>query len=229
MPTLREVLQAHVDDGGVPGAVGLIAHGDRVETAAVGLAHAGGTVPMTADSLFRWASITKPLTAAAVLMLVEDGVIGLHDPIAPWLPELTRPRVVRTPGSPLDEVVPAHRPITVFDLLTSRAGYGWASDFELPAVRALFPVQRDGREPQSYPPMDEWPAELAAPPLSTCRPPAEGPPNPRGLAVDHRGCGPKAIGRYRRVSPCGRLFIDSQPSSVTITMSSMRAPQAPGK
>ncbi|MFE3255295.1 serine hydrolase domain-containing protein [Nocardia sp. NPDC059091] len=165
MSTLREVLQAHVEDGGVPGAVGLIARGDRVETAAVGLAHAGGTVPMAADSLFRWASITKPLTAAAVLMLVEDGVIGLHDPIAPWLPELTHPRVVRTPGSPLDEVVPAHRPITVFDLLTSRAGYGWASDFELPAVQALFPVQRDGREPQSYPSMDEWLAELAALPM----------------------------------------------------------------
>ncbi|MGW5113539.1 serine hydrolase domain-containing protein [Nocardia sp. NPDC004123] len=228
MSTLREVLQAHVDDGGVPGAVGLIARGDRVETAAVGLAHAGGTVPMTADSLFRWASITKPLTAAAVLMLVEDGVIGLHDPIAPWLPELTRPRVVRTPGSPLDEVVPAHRPITVFDLLTSRAGYGWASDFELPAVRALFPVQRDGREPQSYPPIDEW---LPSWPRRHFRRAGHRQRDPRtpGLAVDHRGCGLEAIGRYRRVSPWGRLFIDSQPSSVTITMSSMRAPQAPGK
>lgn len=167
MSTLREVLQAHVDSGGVPGAVGLIARGDRVETAAVGSAHAGSTVAMTPDSLFRWASITKPLTAAAVLMLVEDGVFGLHDPIAPWLPELTHPRVVRTPASPLDEVVPAHRPISVFDLLTSRAGYGWASDFELPAVQALFPVQRDGREPQCYPAMDDWLAELAALPLLT--------------------------------------------------------------
>ncbi|MGW4242887.1 serine hydrolase domain-containing protein [Nocardia sp. NPDC004722] len=165
MSTLREMLQAHVDDGGVPGAVGLVARGERVELAAVGLAHAGGTVPMAADSVFRWASITKPVTAAAVLMLIEDGVLGLHDPIAPWLPELAHPMVVRSPGAPIDEVVPAHRPITVFDLLSSQAGYGWASDFELPAIQALFPVQRDGREVQSYPAMNEWLAELAAVPM----------------------------------------------------------------
>ncbi|MVU82571.1 serine hydrolase [Nocardia sp. ET3-3] len=165
MTTLREVLQAHVDGGGIPGAVGLLARGDRVEIAAVGLAHAGGTTAMAEDSLFRWASITKPVTAAAVLMLVEDGVLGLHDPIAPWLPELAHPMVVRRPGGPIDEVVPAHRPITVFDLLSSQAGYGWASDFSLPAVQALFPVQRDGREVQSYPGMDEWLAELAAVPM----------------------------------------------------------------
>lgn len=165
MSTLRELLQDHVADGGIPGAVGLLARGDRVEIAAVGLAHAGSTVPMADDALFRWASITKPLTAAALLMLVEDGVFGLHDPIAPWLHELAHPMVVRTPDSPIDEVVPAHRPITVFDLLSSQAGYGWASDFELPAVRALFPVQRDGREPRSYPAMDAWLRELTAVPM----------------------------------------------------------------
>jgi CubicO group peptidase (beta-lactamase class C family) len=79
------------------------------------------------------------------MMLVEDGRIALDDPVAGWLPELADPKVVRTPASPVDDVVPAARPITVFDLLTSRAGYGWASDFTLPAVQALFPVQRDGR------------------------------------------------------------------------------------
>ncbi|MEC3956165.1 serine hydrolase domain-containing protein [Nocardia sp. CDC153] len=165
MSTLREVLQAHVDDGGVPGAVGLIARGDRIETAAVGLAHAEGTTPMTRDSIFRWASITKPLTAAAVLMLAEDGVFGLHDPVGPWLPELAHPMVVRTPDSPIDEVVPAHRPITVFDLLSSQAGYGWASDLSLPAIQALFGVQPDGREPRNYPPMDDWLRALAQVPM----------------------------------------------------------------
>ncbi|WP_405495859.1 serine hydrolase domain-containing protein [Nocardia sp. NBC_00511] len=165
MSGLREVLQAQVDRGAVPGAVGLLARGDRREIAAVGVAHADGAVPMTADSIFRWASITKPVTAAALLMLIEDGVFGLHDPIAPWLPELAHPMVVRTPGGPIDELAPAHRPITVFDLLSAQAGYGFASDFDLPAVQALFPVQRDGREVQSFPPMDEWLADLARVPL----------------------------------------------------------------
>ena len=72
---------------------------------------------------------------------------------------------MRTPASPVDDVVPAARPITVLDLLTSRAGYGWASDFTLPAVQALFPVQRDGREVASFPPPDEWMAALARVPL----------------------------------------------------------------
>jgi CubicO group peptidase (beta-lactamase class C family) len=120
---------------------------------------------MARDAIFRFASITKPITAAAVMMLVEDGRIALDDQVARWLPELADPQVVRTPTSPVDDVVPAGRPITVFDLLTSRAGYGWASDFTLPAVQALFPVQRDGREVASFPPADEWMAELARVPM----------------------------------------------------------------
>src|ERR1700722_11438570 len=60
---------------------------------------------------------------------------------------------------------PARRPIPVFDLLTSRAGYGFASDFPLPAVQRLFSVQKDGREVQSFPAPDVWMAELAKIPL----------------------------------------------------------------
>ncbi len=75
------------------------------------------------------------------------------------------PRSCARPASPVDDVVPAARPITVFDLLSSRAGYGWASDFTLPAVQALFPVQRDGREVASFPPPDVWMADLAQVPL----------------------------------------------------------------
>ncbi|MEU4806508.1 serine hydrolase domain-containing protein [Actinosynnema sp. NPDC023587] len=124
-----------------------------------------GTSPMTRESLFRFASITKPVTAAGLLVLVEDGRVGLHDPVGRWLPELAAPVVVRTPGSAVDDVVPAARPITVFDLLTSQAGFGFASDFSLPAVRALGAVQRDGREPRSFPATDVWLAELSRVPL----------------------------------------------------------------
>jgi CubicO group peptidase (beta-lactamase class C family) len=120
---------------------------------------------MARDSIFRLASLTKPITAAAVMMLVEDGSVALGDPVGRWLPELAEPRVVRTPSSPVDDLVAAVRPITVFDLLSSRAGYGFASDFTLPAVQQLFGVQRDGREVQSFPAPDVWLAELARVPL----------------------------------------------------------------
>src|SRR5215472_4421039 len=118
MTGLHDVLDPYVADGTVPGAVGLVARGDQVEIQAVGSAAVGGA-PMAADSIFRLASITKPVTAAAVMMLVEEGRIGLRDPAGTWLPELASPMVVRTPASPVDDLVPAQRPITVLDLLTA--------------------------------------------------------------------------------------------------------------
>ncbi|MCF3129531.1 serine hydrolase domain-containing protein [Streptomyces olivochromogenes] len=162
---LHETLRRYVDDGTVPGAVGLVARGEDVEVVAVGARDADGSAPMTRDSIFRIASITKPIAAAAVLMLVEEGRIGLDDPVDAWLPELSKPMVVRTPSSPVDDVVPAARPITVADLLSSRPGWGFPSDFSLPAVQALFGVQRDGRVPRSWPDPDTWVAELARVPL----------------------------------------------------------------
>ena len=164
MAGLQSLLESYVDNGSVPGAVGLVARGDRTEVAVVGSVAIDGDA-MARDSIFRLASVTKPITAAAVMMLVEDGQIALDDPVGPWLPELAEPKVVRTPASAVDDVVPASRPITVLDLLSSRAGYGFASDFTLPAVQRLFPVQKDGREPASFPPPDAWLAELARVPL----------------------------------------------------------------
>jgi CubicO group peptidase (beta-lactamase class C family) len=164
MSGLRDMLESYVADGAVPGVVGLVARGGQAEVAAVGSAAAGGA-PMAGDSIFRLASITKPVTAAAVMILVDEGRITLDDPISRWLPELASPMVVRTPASPVDDVVPADRPITVFDLLTFRAGYGFASDFSLPAVQLLFTVQTDGREVQLRPDPDEWMARLSRIPL----------------------------------------------------------------
>ena len=164
MTSLHDVLQAHVSNGSVPGAVGLLARGDEIEVAAVGSASVGG-VPMASDSIFRIASLTKPITAAAVMLLVQDGRIALEDPVDEWLPELAKPAVVRTPASAVGDVVPATRPITVFDLLSGQAGYGFASDFSLPGVQRLFAVQRDGREVQSFPAPDVWMAELSRVPL----------------------------------------------------------------
>ncbi|MBA3905673.1 MAG: beta-lactamase family protein [Pseudonocardiales bacterium] len=162
---VRELLESFVKDETVPGAVALLARGDDVEVTTVGSVDVEGTAPMARDSLFRIASLTKPITAAAVMVLVEDGRVALDEPIGEWLPELAAPMVVRTPQSPLDDVVSARRPITVLDLLTARAGYGWPSDFSLPAVQALFTVQTDGREVQLRPEPDEWLAQLARVPM----------------------------------------------------------------
>ncbi|MFI6473019.1 serine hydrolase domain-containing protein [Streptomyces sp. NPDC050516] len=165
MTTLHDLLEAHVGAGTLPGAVALVARGDRVEVEATGSQDVVGGAPMTRDSIFRVASITKSVTAAAVLVLVEEGRLALDDSVGTWLPELEKPLVVRTPASPVDDVVPAARPITVFDVLASQAGYGFPSDFTLPAVRHLFTVQKDGRVPSNFPPADEWMSALGSIPL----------------------------------------------------------------
>jgi CubicO group peptidase (beta-lactamase class C family) len=153
---MREVLEKYVSSGDVPQAVGLVARGEDVQVAAVGV---------DADAIFRIASITKPIMAAAVMLLVEEGRLTLDAPVAEWLPELASPVVVRMPDSPVDDVVPAN-PITVFDLLTSRCGYGFPDEFDAPAVQLLAAeLQADGREPQRPPAPDEWMATLARIPL----------------------------------------------------------------
>ncbi len=165
MTKLREILAKHTASGAVPGAVALVARDGRAEVEATGLADLDGHTPMMRESIFRIASITKPITAAATMTLLDDGLMALDDPVEQWLPELASPMVVRTPSSAVDDVVPANRPITVLDLLTNRAGYGFPSDFSLPAVQALFSVQTDGREVQLRPDPDEWMSRLAAIPL----------------------------------------------------------------
>ncbi|MEV8419270.1 serine hydrolase domain-containing protein [Streptomyces niveus] len=163
---LRGVLQAQVSEGPLPGAVAMVARGDRIEVAEAGSADAAGTTPLTRDSIFRIASITKPVVAAAVMMLVEEGRIALDDPVDEWLPELASPMVVRTPASPVDDVVPAVRPITVLDLLAFRSGHGFPSDFSLPAVAPLFSELLQGPpQPQHVPAPDAWMAALARIPL----------------------------------------------------------------
>jgi CubicO group peptidase (beta-lactamase class C family) len=85
MAGLHHLLQTHVGNGTLPGAVGLVVSGNQTEMAAAGSTAIGGA-PMARDSIFRFASITKPITAAAVMLLVEDGRIALDDPVARWLP-----------------------------------------------------------------------------------------------------------------------------------------------
>ncbi|MFC9326021.1 serine hydrolase domain-containing protein [Kitasatospora sp. NPDC057015] len=166
MTKLHDILARYVGAGALPGAVGLVADGGRIEVAAVGSAEVDGSTAMARDSIFRVASLTKPVTAAAVMMLVDDGLIALDDPVGRWLPELASPSVVRSPSAPVDDVVPAARPITVFDLLTSLAGYGFPADFSLPAVGLLFSELKQGPPlPQQVAPPDAWMSALSRIPL----------------------------------------------------------------
>src|SRR5689334_25422694 len=127
--TLRELLAAGAAEQALPGASALVARDGEAELASVG--------ELEPDSIVRIASLTKPITAAALMLLVDEGRIALGDPIAHWLPELSSPNVVRTPASAIDDVVPATRPVTVEDVLISRAGWGFPADFALPAVVEL--------------------------------------------------------------------------------------------
>jgi CubicO group peptidase (beta-lactamase class C family) len=119
------VLDAEVSSGRIPGYVAAVRLGDQAEIRAGGrTAVEPGSPPMTADTQFRIASLTKQIGAALTLLLVQDGVLALDDPISRWLPEMASPRVLVAPDAPLDHVVNASRPVTVRDLLAGTSGWG---------------------------------------------------------------------------------------------------------
>ena len=89
--------------------------------------------------------MTKPITSVAALILVEEGRLRLSDPVARWLPEATNIAVLRTPGSELNDVVPAVRQPTLFDLMTHTAGFAWNKGLDLPITRSM--VEATGLTP----------------------------------------------------------------------------------
>ena len=121
---MREVMAGHVATGRMPGLVTLVSRRGETHVEAIGNLAFGNSAPMRRDTIFRIASLTKPVTAAAAMMLVEDGKLRLDDPVDPWLPELKDRKVLRSIEGPLDDTVPANRPITLRDLLTFRLGLG---------------------------------------------------------------------------------------------------------
>jgi CubicO group peptidase (beta-lactamase class C family) len=121
---LHEVMAGQVRGGRVPGLVLGLRRGDAVCIDAVGAASAEDREPMRPDAIFRITSMTRPVTAVATLLLVQDGRLELDEPIGRLLPELADRPVLRRLDGPLDDTVPAERPVTVRDLLTFRAGFG---------------------------------------------------------------------------------------------------------
>lgn len=130
---LSAVAAQHVGDDRVPGLVALVARGDQVHVDALGTLAVGGR-PVTRDSIFRIASTTKPITAAATLALVAEGLIGLDEPVDRLLPELAGRRVLTRMDGPLDATVPAIRPITTRDLLTFTFGFGFVTEMFMSPV-----------------------------------------------------------------------------------------------
>ena len=172
---MRAVMQRHVGSGSMPGLVLLVRQGDREYMQAIGTLAFDTNAPMQRDTIFRLASTTKPITAVAAMTLVEECRLRLDDPVDEWLPELTNRRVLRTVESPLDDTVPANRPITLRDLLTFRSGYGEVAFLsptsplqqalaanELPLSTWPFPgtpdefMRRLGSLPLAFQPGERW-------------------------------------------------------------------------
>jgi CubicO group peptidase (beta-lactamase class C family) len=132
---LDAALVRHVSPADVPGLVALVARGDgaaggQVHVTVAGSGTLGGGAPgelgtpMWRDSIFRIASLSKPVTGVAAMLLIEDAAMDLDDPVERWLPELGGRRVLRALESPLDDTIAADRPITVEDVLSFRLGFG---------------------------------------------------------------------------------------------------------
>ena len=149
----------------MPGYVAAVRHAGATDLLVGGRRHLDSDQPMTADAQFRIASVSKPFAGVLTLQLVEGGVLGLDDPVTRWLPEFAEPRVLRRLDGPLDDTVPAERPITVRHLLTNTPGFGgiWRP---CPLADALVAT---GGEPGPFPPTsgpDELLRQLAALPLA---------------------------------------------------------------
>ena len=137
LAALDAALARHTSSGAVPGLVALVARDGEVHVTTAGHKAVGDDTPIGRDAIFRIASVTKPITGAAAMLLIEDGLLRLDDPVERWLPELRGRRVLRSYDAELSDTVPARRPITVEDVLSFRLGFGLIFTPEpLPVVQA---------------------------------------------------------------------------------------------
>jgi len=165
---MHDVMAGYVDRGEVPGIVTLVSRRGEVHLDAIGMKAAAGRGPMRRDTIFRISSMTKPITAAAAMILVEECKLRLDEPVDRLLPELAGRRVLKRLDAPVDDTVPARRPITLRDLLTFRMGLGL-----ILAPPGTYPIQkamseqkiRMGPPNQVEPAPDEWIRRVGTLPL----------------------------------------------------------------
>ncbi|MGV9306452.1 serine hydrolase domain-containing protein [Nonomuraea sp. NPDC004354] len=163
---LREVLTRHVDSGKIPGLVALVSRGGETHVEAIGTMRHDGGPPMSRDTIFRMASTSKPVSMAAAMVLLDECRLRLDDPVDAWLPELADRRVLKRIDGPLDDTVPARRPITVRDVLTSTFGLGMdMTSLGTPIMNAIFEQGLTPNLPVPMPGPDEWMRRLGTLPL----------------------------------------------------------------
>jgi CubicO group peptidase (beta-lactamase class C family) len=164
---LHDVMTGYVERGEVAGIVALLGRRDEIHVETIGVQDLASGTAIGRDTIFRIASMTKPIVAAAAMILVEEGRLRLDAPVDRLLPELADRKVLRSIESPLDDTVPANRPITLRDLLTFRLGIG-----AVMAPPGRYPIQKamdeaglaPGPNVSSLTP-DSWMAHLASLPL----------------------------------------------------------------
>jgi len=162
--TVENALKEVVDAGELAGAVALAwRNGKVVHSAAVGRRDLANDRPIERDTIFRIASMTKPVTTVAALMLLDEGRFALDDPIATCAPELAHLRVLRDPEGSLDATDGAIRSITFRDLLTHRSGLTYGEFHRGPIGRAF--AETLGAQIDNPLTPDDWIAQLATLPL----------------------------------------------------------------
>ena len=171
---MRQVMSGYVERGEVPGIVTLVSRRGEVHVDVFGMKMAGGEAtegngPVRRDTIFRIASLSKPIAAVAAMILVEACKLRLDEPVDRLLPELADRKVLKSLESPLDDTIPAKRPMTVRDVLTFRLGYGLL--FARPGTYPIQTAMSDLRlgqgppRPQTPPEPDEWIRRLGTLPL----------------------------------------------------------------
>ncbi|WP_280680828.1 serine hydrolase domain-containing protein [Kitasatospora sp. MAA19] len=163
---MRDVLARHVESGKIPGLVALVGRGDETHVEAIGTMSRDGGATMRRDTIFRMASTSKPVTMAAAMVLLDECRLRLDDLVEQWLPELADRRVLKRIDGPLDDTVPAKRPITVRDVLTSTFGLGMdMTALGTPIMNAVFERGLTPDLPVPMPEPDEWMRRLGTLPL----------------------------------------------------------------
>ena len=162
---IAPMMKGVVDAGDLSGIVTLVwRKGQEVQLNLIGKRDIAKNLPMERDTLFRIASMTKPITSVAALMLIEEGRIALSDPIGKWLPEFAEMKVLKAPDGPLGETVPSPRAITIEDLMTHRGGLAYGFTSKGPIGKAH--EDKLGAVLDSPHGPDEWLKRLASLPLS---------------------------------------------------------------
>jgi CubicO group peptidase (beta-lactamase class C family) len=166
---MHDVLTGFAARGEVPGLISAVSRRGETHVDVIGTLTPGGHDPIQRDTIFRIASLSKPMAAVAAMILVEECRLRLDEPVDRFLPELANRQVLRRPDAPLDDTVPAVRPITLRDLLTFRSGYGivmsWPEVYPIQRAMDDLKLNQGPPNPQLPPEPDEWMRRLGTLPL----------------------------------------------------------------